>query len=240
MSLGTRLQNPLLLPFRGQLGAIPYSVITGGRAVTLARFSGMRPSPTPKGSPNLLYQFETPYFRYRQALHRGLLGLRGLGQSSDLVSQMAAAIQQEEGWYPGSISYQNNNPGNLISGPGQTGTNGGFAVFPDYATGLAALDNQIQLNINRGLSTNQFFAGEPGVYAGYASAAAGNNPASYATYVSQQLGIDPDTPLNQVQGNAAGGDSGAGDVSSELASIDPTWLALGAGVLGLMVYAAVS
>ena len=70
---------------------------------------------------------------------RGHLG--GLG---DETSAIAQAIYQMEGSGPTTIATRNNNPGNLRSGPGQIGTNGGFAVFPDMATGWAALDNQIE------------------------------------------------------------------------------------------------
>ena len=128
---------------------------------------------------------------------------RGLGQSSSLVSAIAAAITQMEGFYPGSLAYRNNNPGNLSSGPGMTGTSGGFAVFPDLATGQAALENQIQLNIDRGLSLDTFFAGN-GDYPGYAPKCsdpkcAGNDPTAYANFVGSQVGIDTSTPLSQLE-----------------------------------------
>ena len=67
---------------------------------------------------------------------------------------------------PGSIAQVNNNPGNLRSGPGQIGTSNGFAVFPDVATGYAALDSQIDYNVSLGLNLDQFFAGEPGRLSG--------------------------------------------------------------------------
>src|ERR1700678_3471252 len=47
----------------------------------------------------------------------------------------------------GSVSYQDNNPGNLMYA-GQSGATpgpGGFAVFPTYDAGLNALYNQINL-----------------------------------------------------------------------------------------------
>jgi hypothetical protein len=122
---------------------------------------------------------------------------RGLGTT---VDDLAQAIARFEGFLvSGSIAQRDNNPGNLRSGPGQVGTDsGGYAIFPDVATGYAALDNQIQLNVNRGLTLNQFFAGEPGVYAGYAPSADSNNPAQYASTVAGWLAIDPNTPLTQV------------------------------------------
>ena len=130
-----------------------------------------------------------------------------LGQS-DLVSQIAAAIQRQEGFAPGTVAYRNNNPGNLkpIPGgwPGQTGVDsGGYAVFDSLASGTAALDTQIQTNINRGLTLQQFFAGQrdangnviPGGYPGYAPAADSNQPNVYTANVASWTGIDPNVPL---------------------------------------------
>jgi len=58
--------------------------------------------------------------------------------TSDLTVSIAQAIYQMEGSGPSTIATRNNNPGNLRSGVGQTGSNGGYAVFPDMATGWAA------------------------------------------------------------------------------------------------------
>ena len=67
--------------------------------------------------------------------------ISGLGAPTILddatVNTIAQAIQQQEGYYPGSLAYTNNNPGNLIYA-GQSGAvqgSGGFAKFPDYSTG---------------------------------------------------------------------------------------------------------
>ncbi len=125
-----------------------------------------------------------------------MLSLEGLGAT---VQEFASAIAQMEGYgTPGVWATINNNPGNLRSGPGQTGTNGGFAVFPTVDAGYAALDQQIDTNIALGLNLQQFFAGEPGVYPGYAPAADSNDPTNYANFVASQLGISTTTPLSQV------------------------------------------
>ena len=124
--------------------------------------------------------------------------LCGLGS---LTSDLAAAIARFEGSCPSPESCRNFNPGNLRAGPGQVGTDSrGFAIFPDYATGEAALERQVDLNIGRGLSLQEFFAGKPGVYPGYAPAADSNNPAGYASTVAGWLGIDPTVPLASVPG----------------------------------------
>src|SRR5580704_680011 len=90
-------------------------------------------------------------------LQFGHARLSGLG---DAAAVIASAIQTQEGYYPGTIAYTNNNPGNLICAnqSGSTGCNKGFAVFPDYQTGDQALLNQIQNYANRGLTIQQMMA----------------------------------------------------------------------------------
>lgn len=192
----------------------------------------------------------------------------GLGQAGFSVSGLAAAIQQMEGWYPGSLSYRNNNPGNLRPGSlavGSTGSNGGYAVFPDYQTGLNALIGLIQSPGYWNLTLTQFFAK-------YAPSADGNQPGSYAASVASMLGVDANTPLSTLAagggpsapsgggdtsgGASASGDSGAsagGSVSSDASTlagdlgltddsgnITPLAWGLGAAFGFLAVYVAVS
>ena len=160
---------------------------------------------------------------------------RGLGQSSSLVSQLAAAITRQEAANP---AY--NNPGNLRAGPGQVGTSpNGIAIFPDMATGEAALENQVQLNINRGLTLEEFFAGKPGVYAGYAPAADANQPNIYTANVSQWTGIPADVPLNTLGSGGASSDLSAIDLSAvadSFSNLDSsTWVWAGVALLGAVV-----
>lgn len=129
-----------------------------------------------------------------------------------VIDDISNAITQYEG-KPGDINYRNNNPGNLRSGVGQIGTNGGFAVFPDWTTGYAALQNQVTLNVSRGLTLSEFFGGKPSVYPGYAPSADSNNPLQYAAFVSSQTGIPMDVPLSNVAGvlPIGGGNSNVGN-----------------------------
>jgi hypothetical protein len=145
---------------------------------------------------------------------------RGLGQT-DFVSGLASAIQSFEGWFPpgtpgypsGSLSYRNNNPGNLRPGSlavGATGSNGGYAVFPDYQTGYNALVGLIQSPMYWNLTLSQFFQT-------YAPSADNNNPAQYAATVAAQLGVDANTPISTL---AAGGGPLAAPVAG--GPCDPT------------------
>ncbi len=143
----------------------------------------------------------------------------GLGQAcGDLVSSLASSIQSMEGWYPGSLSYRNNNPGNLRPGSlavGATGTNGGYAVFPDYQTGYNALVGLIQSPGYWNLTLAQFFAK-------YAPSADNNNPSAYAANVAAQLGVDANTPLSQLA-SGGGANIGSGGVCDPTdPSYDPT------------------
>jgi hypothetical protein len=179
-------------------------------------------------------------------LRRGLRGLGSYGLG-DFVSDLAGAIQTFEGWYPGSLSYRNNNPGNLRPGSlavGATGSNGGYAVFPDYNTGWNALLGLIQSSTYYGDTLTQFFQT-------YAPAADNNKPAAYAAGVAANLGVDPNTPISQLEaggGSAASTSSsssdGSGDTDDSSESITdqisdalggiPTWtLGVAAALLGL-------
>jgi hypothetical protein len=169
----------------------------------------------------------------------GWLRLSGLG---DIVSDLASAIARFEGYnLAGSVAQRNNNPGNLRAGVGQVGTDAsGYAIFPDASTGWAALQNQVSLNISRGLSLNEFFAGKPGVYSGYAPAADANQPYQYAGTVAGWLGISASVPLSQYAAaplstpDIASPDltSGAGDATGGfMASLAPQGLSPGAAAL---------
>lgn len=152
-----------------------------------------------------------------------------------VIDDIAAAIQQMEGWYPGSVAYRNNNPGNLRAGKGQTGIDGnGYAIFPDYATGYGALTNQIQLNVGRGLTLTEFFAGKPNVYAGYAPSADSNSPLKYASFVSGQTGIPMDTPLNNVAGTIPSGGNPIVDNSSGFSDSSISSMGTGADISSLL------
>lgn len=112
-----------------------------------------------------------------------------------VLDSFAAEIQHFEGWYPGSRSYRNNNPGNIRPGSlslGQIGIDsGGFAIFPDYETGYDALVNDIYAKFTGHTRTGlgpdstavQFFQV-------YAPATDNNNPTAYATAVIDGINSD--------------------------------------------------
>lgn len=168
---------------------------------------------------------------------------RGLGQTSSAIQTIAAAIQTQEGYYPGSIAYTNNNPGNLIYAgqPGATKGANGFAVFDSYQDGLNALYSQIQSYANRGMTIQDMM----NVYA--PASVPGNNPTLYASNIANSLGTTPDASLSDViAGSVSALPSWLTDLGSQistdlsmfslpdLSSIDPTTLVIG-GVVALVV-----
>ena len=128
------------------------------------------------------------------------LGRLGAAISQSAVSALSSAIQTQEGYYPGSVAYQNNNPGNLMYAgqPGASAGAGGFASFSTYAAGLAALQNQITLDATRGTDVN----GNPTTTVAELLTSwappSENDTAAYIASVSLSTGYDPDAPLSSL------------------------------------------
>lgn len=101
---------------------------------------------------------------------------------------MCVAMAEFEGFYVATtdpryptLAQRNNNPGNLRP----VGASQGFRVFPTANDGWWALKNQVMLNINRGLTLDEFFLGKPGVYPGYSPLGdPGNDPAAIENYIA--------------------------------------------------------
>jgi hypothetical protein len=99
------------------------------------------------------------------------------------------------------------------------------------ATGEAALEHQVDLNIGRGLTLDEFFAGKPGVYAGYAPAGDSNNPSGYSATVAGWLGIPENAPLASVGADSTGFPVDTSSVSDPFASSDGSTSSLSTGAL---------
>lgn len=115
---------------------------------------------------------------------------------NNLLNEMCLGIQSMEGWYEGSRSWRNRNPGNLVfvGQPGATKEpNGRFAVFPTYEAGFQALKNMI-LNAAKGKS--KIYYPEMNLllfFSVYAPSNDGNNPTKYAEHVAKRMGVNPAT-----------------------------------------------
>lgn len=144
-------------------------------------------------------------------MRKSLLG----AQPSDArLRQWTEAIKSKEGYYPpspkyptGTPAYRNNNPGNLRYSPFQAGQRGGFAYFKTYEDGLNALLHQLRIVCNGTSKTYSAAArskfGLPDssqlnlqqFYHIYAPTEDDNDPASYANFVANWLGVSPWTKV---------------------------------------------
>lgn len=125
------------------------------------------------------------------------------------LEDLAAAHQAREGWYPGSLSQANNNPGNLRFQPYQHSLYGAtpglknFASFPTYQAGFRALIDDLRAKIT-GHSTHIDYEKVPkptflDYVKVYAPAEDSNDPTSYAQFLVKRLSnynIRLDTPLS--------------------------------------------
>lgn len=111
----------------------------------------------------------------------------------DLLNLMCLAIQKHEGWFEGSRSWRNKNPGNLryvgqAKAIGKDKSN--FAVFATYEDGFNTLKGMIKNAVNGGskvykpdMTLNEFFAV-------YAPAFDENDPQNYAKVVAKEMGVE--------------------------------------------------
>lgn len=179
-----------------------------------------------------------------RAILRGLrVRLRG-SISPDAVNSIAQAFQTEEGYYPGSIAYQNNNPGNLVYA-GQAGAvpgAGGFASFSSYSAGYQALEDQITLDATRGTDVNGNPTGTLSQLISSWAPPSENDTASYIAAVSQSTGFNPDAPLSTLGTSAAGSTVDAGvsflDSTVDFSQVGiltpvPIYWLVGAGLIGV-------
>ena len=154
------------------------------------------------------------------------------------VNDLAQSIAQYEGYYTaGSIAQRFNNPGNLRSW-GSTPVVNGYALFATPEEGWAALRAQVQKNIDRGLTLDEFFGGKTGVYPGYAPAADNNAPARYAATVASWLGISTDAPLADVIGGSTSEDYSTAAIAPVVDSkVLTAAVAVGAVAFGWLLFA---
>ena len=117
--------------------------------------------------------------------------------ANPLTNALADAITRQEGFFPGSASYNNNNPGNIMDLAYYRQT-GQFRLqaYPTLEAGREALESLVDKYISAGHTLTSFFA----KYA--PSGHGGNDPGVYARNVSGWLGIPMDVPLAQVAAGA--------------------------------------
>lgn len=119
----------------------------------------------------------------------------------NLIEKFAEAIKIHEGWFQGSRSQRNHNPGNLkfarqAKTIGQDGA--GFAIFANDQDGWTALIRQIEIAIsgqsriyNPEMTILQFFEK-------YAPSSDNNNPKKYAEDVAWRIGKSVETKIKEL------------------------------------------
>ena len=145
------------------------------------------------------------------------------------LNTVAQAIQTQEGFYAGTLAWQNNNPGNLVPAgqPGYSPGAGGFCSFPDYQTGYNALLNQINLDASRGYTILQFTTKYLGGDPNNPGSAPGGDPNVYAANIAAAAGVSPNDLLSTaIASGAVTPDSLFNSISAGLDGMDPTTTAM--------------
>jgi hypothetical protein len=123
-----------------------------------------------------------------------------------MYDSVVNAIAGFEGYNTfGSVASMNNNPGNIMYGTfaQKTGSIGpdlqGYAIYPTQQTGFNAADQLVSNYANKGATIQSL------IESWAPSNAPGNTPqstANYVKYVSNQLGVSPDTPVSSLANGA--------------------------------------
>jgi hypothetical protein len=128
-----------------------------------------------------------------------------------LISDLAAAMIRQEGSSSyGSAGARYNNPGNLMDPkhaiwPQYPTAQSGEVIFPDTATGLAYMQNDIGIKIARGMTLTSLIT----MYAPPSQ----NDTATYIRNVSAWTGLPTDVPLNTLDPSGAPGTMSTTDPS---------------------------
>lgn len=117
----------------------------------------------------------------------------------DGLDAMALSIAWREGpLRPPSRNYRNNNPGNLRSPHAPAHDSGGYDVYPDFISGYEALLDDLAAKFTdgknaHGLGQNSTLLDLMKIYAPAEDA---NNPASYAAFVAERVGLSLGKPIS--------------------------------------------
>lgn len=118
------------------------------------------------------------------------------------IEKFAEAIREHEGWFPGSRSQRNNNPGNfrcskLMTDLGAIRCDDNFSVFPNYETGWKALVSFVTYACNnelRAYKDKTIY----GFFEVYAPSGDNNTPGRYAEIVAKSVGVSPNTKMKDL------------------------------------------
>ena len=123
------------------------------------------------------------------------------GTKKSKIDIWCEATQEHEGWFPGSRSWRNKNPGN-IKNIGQAKAIGkddkGFCVFATYADGYMELRNMFVRACTTGSSNYKPTMTLYEFYQKYAPDSDGNNSKQYAEVVAKKLGVSPSIQIKDL------------------------------------------
>jgi hypothetical protein len=133
----------------------------------------------------------------------------------DYINAWADAITVHEGWYPGSRSYRNNNPGNLEIDGDAGRDSGGYGVFSSYSAGRNALVADLSAKVRKYRSWTLYQ-----VMSRYAPPSE-NNTTAYTNAVAAALGgsVTPSTLVSQISSDWSGSYSPLAFGSSATATV---------------------
>lgn len=156
-----------------------------------------------------VYKYQTKYKLAPQDVLDDLLGrtcgpatIKQLNKTNTTMDSKidlwCKATQEHEGYFKGSRSFRNNNPGNLKYVGQATATGAdekGFCIFPDYESGYNALKNMFTRAC---LGNSKVYKPEMTLldfYNKYAPSSDDNNPLIYAQFVAKRIGVDITTQI---------------------------------------------
>jgi hypothetical protein len=98
----------------------------------------------------------------------------------------------------GSISWRQNNPGNLRWSPFEEGNITNFSVFSTYEKGFEALLHQLRIAATGGSKVYRPDMTLLRFFEIYAPSSDNNSPEKYAAFVAKQLGVTVTTPIKNL------------------------------------------
>lgn len=121
----------------------------------------------------------------------------GAQTSTNGLDNITQAIAQYEGFNkPGSVAQRTNNPGNVGTFGGNVASysnvGDGWSALQNWVTNKAAANPSMTFNQMMGLYLTGSVNGTPGP---------NQNPAGYAQYIADYVGVDPNTPVSTVLGS---------------------------------------
>lgn len=144
---------------------------------------------------------ETLLFIAAGVLIATLLFSEGNFMPKTIYDNIAQAIMRFEGYFKGSTSYINNNPGNLkyAGQPAASGQDArGFAIFPTFQDGYSALIAQVKAMLNGSHSLYPSSMTLVQAFNRYST----TSQNTYGNFVAEQLGVSPDITLAELNAMA--------------------------------------